>query len=236
MSERYSKRATIPHQMPTLSKSWAKIQKTIKLAGKIVPPTSENEMLIDYSTEFENCITNGDDRALSDLMLKPGSTEHLEGFRLLRKEGNQRYTIVSTPLLDLVKKCPKVAGQVFYQMVTLNRSPSMSSISRFHPPEDSLGTFSDFEIGNLSKVRSLQFDYEFFDPGRIQKWHDENKKKYNLAPLSTKNVTKLNPLYWVMDRNISCLFHHVYITEYAFLKLRQYYTYYTLLFNLIFQM
>ena len=264
---------------------WSKIRNSLKY-------TSANERFIGYTKEFKDCITNGDERALSDLMLKPDFTRHLEGFRLFRKESKSDYvfdydldlaiflkkvakksgltqedeqqkllmqktvkslvlgtqpspkfTIVSTPLLDLVKKWPKVAGRVFYQLMTLNMSDKQPSISGLNFTGESMVSFHDFQVGNLSKAKSVQFDYHFFDPARIQKWHNEttiqqNNKltKYKLRPLSKKQLTRLNPLYWVIDKNMSFLTHHVYITEYVFLKLRQYHTYYFVLFHLIFQM
>jgi len=217
----------------------------------------KSDELVEYTPEMQAALEMDAEKKLFVLMQEQGSHRHLAGYRLRPSKRtsesgvkdyriSQYYDIVSTPLLDILKKFPKVAGQIMYNLMSVNYVPktmkSSAQLFQDQPAEQTRRIttealrFTDYGITSVSIAQSVEFNFELFDTKHIKAWHNENQEKYKLNPLALKDRTELNPLYWIRHQNHDFLLKHVYVKEFVFFKLRQYYCYFMLLFNLVFQL
>ena len=183
--------------------------------------------LVGYSPEFREAIESSNADKINGLLTGADFRDHLRGVRLNlctsdSTEANfGKYKIVSTPLLDLIRKFPDVASMVFYRLMLLKSSHNLMEFSKFEPSQ-------------MFQVSSLDFDYELFDHlAAIRNWHKENKAKHHLVTLSNRDLSRLHPLAVICKTKARNLYQHPYVKEYTFLKFRQYKIYYLLIINLI---
>ena len=152
-----------------------------KKTKKFVTFTDNTDRLIGYTREFQETFASKDGHKISMLLRAPDANRHLQGYRLRKGvdvpgSHNDKYGIISTPVLDILKNFPNIAGQIFYNMVSVEMSKEKALIQK-------QCRLPDLEIGKLNDVTGVVFDYELFDPKRIKIWHQENQEKENLAPL-----------------------------------------------------
>ena len=94
----------------------------------------KSDELVEYTPEMQAALEMDDEKKLFVLMHEQGSHRHLAGYRLRPSKRtsesgvkdyriSQYYDIVSTPLLDILKKFPKVAGQIMYNLMSVNYVP-----------------------------------------------------------------------------------------------------------------
>ena len=110
---------------------------------------------------------------------------------------------------------------VFYRMMALKRKDKWVEFGCFNP-------------AMLYDVDTLDFNYEYFDHMvRIRKWHKQNAERLHLTPLSSRDLSRLNPLAVISKTKASNLYQHPFVKEYTFLKFRQNYIYILLVINLL---
>jgi len=94
--------------------------------------------------------------------------------------------------------------------------------------------FDRFDQAMLYEVDALDFNYEYFEHlSTIRKWHKQHTEKYELAALTSRDLTRLHPLAVIAKTKAQNLYQHPFVKEYTFLKFRQNNIYILLVINLI---
>ena len=88
--------------------------------------------------------------------------------------------MVSTPILDLIRKYPNTAGKVFYRLMRLKTSDSTDGQTI---------RFDKFDVSQLYLTTELHFNYTFFD--QLKRIRKQIKNYVEIEDMDSRDFSRM---------------------------------------------